>query len=80
MSVKISDNKEDGINGVTICPGHPLGKTIDGNFDDVVYITIPDSMREEFIAILQRSIKENHPFHCLFSGDIKLRHNFVAGA
>ncbi len=78
MSVYISNNEDDGLNGVELKMGHPLGKLLDKTIsDDVVYLTIPPEMMEEVIFMLQSSIDHKHPFHVLFSGDIKLRNGFT---
>lgn len=78
MSIKISTNKDDELNVVSLKSGHPL-KTLqnDNSIDDVLYLRIPNTMLKEIIWRTQSALRENEDFCILFSGDIRLRHQSI---
>jgi hypothetical protein len=79
MSVKISANKDDELNGVSVRRGHPL-KTLyedEGTTkDDVFWLFIPNATLEEMIQWCKKRIEVNKDLKILFTGDIELRNNF----
>lgn len=76
MSISISSNPEDELNGVTVKQCHPLRTLKEQSDDDVVYVHVPYQLLEELTFYIQRCLKEKRDIHMLWSGDIMLRHGF----